>query len=559
MSSSGARVLEELHVRDLALIEEAWLHLGPGMTVLSGETGAGKTVLVGALKLLLGERADSTLVRQGASEAVVEGRWSAEGVERLAKRRVGADGRSRCTLDGEMATVGGLTATIGPLVDLHGQHDHQALLAPATHSRYLDRFLGASADEALAAYRDAFDARAAAASALTRLEESLADRERQLDYLRFQVGEIRSADPHEGEDDEIEALLPALRHGEKLTEAASAAYHALHDDEGASDRIATASHALTAVAGLDPSLDALGEELAQVGAALEDAAARLRERADAVAHDPRELDEAESRLATLRGLKKKYGPSLAEVLRTRDEAHARIEVLEAGEEGLAVAEAALQEADERLRLAAESLAELRGGAAERFTSLLADTARDLAMPHASFAVDLELLPVRSWTREGPQRVEFTYSPGPGQKPRPLARIASGGEVSRVMLALKGVLGEADDVPVLVFDEIDAGIGGVAALAVGARLASLARTRQVLVVTHLAQVAAYADAHLVVEKGVDGEKVSTSVRPVDGEERVRELARMLSGSDSEISLAHARELLAEVRDLAARPVARAEGA
>ncbi|MBE0475999.1 MAG: DNA repair protein RecN [Coriobacteriia bacterium] len=535
-------MLQELHVRDLALIEEAWIELGPGMTVLTGETGAGKTVLVGALKLLLGERADSTLVRQGAAEALVEGRWCRGGEERLARRRLSADGRSRCALDGEMATVGALAEALGPLVDLHGQHEHQALLSAARHAAYLDRFVGDEAASALRAYRDAFDARAEAADGLEALRASLADRERRLDYLRFQVTEIAAAAPGEGEDAAIEATLPALRHGERLTSAAASAYRALREDGGAVDSLAAARRVLAGVGGIDPALDALAEELEGAAASLEEAAWQLRSRAEAVAHDPRELDEAESRLATLQLLKKKYGPTLADVLRTRAEAEAEISGLESAEEGLRAAEEGLRAAEEGLRAAGERLAALRGASSGRFTELLAEAAGDLAMTHASFDVALEDLPFGSWTREGPQRVEFTYSPGPGQQPRPLARIASGGELSRVMLALKGVLGAADDVPVMVFDEVDAGVGGATASSLGRRLAELARSRQVLVVTHLAQVAVYADAHVVVEKSVAGGQVVTVVRPVLGEERVEELARMLSGSDSDASLAHARELL-----------------
>lgn len=536
-------MLHELHVSDLALIEDARLELGGGMTVLTGETGAGKTVLVGALRLLLGDRADSSLVRQGADAAVVEGLWSTPEGERVAVRRLGADGRSRCSLDGTMSTVGALAEALGGMVDLHGQHDHQALLSPSRHAGYLDGFIGPRAADALAAYRVALAERASAAARLDELRTRLQDRERRLDYLRFQVGEIDAAAPREGEDTEIEAALPSLRHGERLREAASRAHRSLVGDRGAADALADASRALSAVAGLDPELDALGDALSEAAMALDEAAVRLRERAEAVVHDPRELDEAESRLSVLGLLKRKYGPALADVLAARAKAADDIASLEAAEEGLHAATETAGLAEQRLREAAGALGTLRASEVPRFASLLAEAARDLAMAQAEFGVRIEDLSDEAWTRDGPQRVEFTYSPGPGSKLRPLARVASGGEISRVMLALKSVLGRADEVPVLVFDEVDAGIGGATALTVGRRLADLARERQVLVVTHLPQVAAFADAHYAVEKRIERGEVRTVVRLVTGEERAVEIARMLAGSDTDASIAHARELLA----------------
>jgi len=535
-------VLEELHVRDLALIEEAWLELGPGMTVLTGETGAGKTVLVGALKLLLGERADATQVRSGASEALVEGRFSVGGEERAARRRVGADGRSRCYLDGEMATVGGLADALGSLVDLHGQHDHQLLLHPPSHAGLFDRFAGVGAAAALEVYREAFAAHAGAAAERDRLAEALKDRERRGEDLRFLVDEVDTVGPRSGEDEELGSRLPRMRHGERLAEAASAAHRALSGESGAADATGEALTALHRVAEVDPTLDGIAGELGEVDQRIADIAHRLREYGEGVEYDPAALNEAESRLAALATLKRKYGPTLDDVLRTRQEASEELEGLEAGEQGLARADEAVAEADAALLASAAGLSAARAKAAPMFEERLADAARDLGMPSARFVVALSPLDRAAWSAEGPERVEFLYAPASGETPRALARIASGGEVSRVMLALKGVLGHADTVPVLVFDEIDAGIGGVAAIAVGARLKALAAQHQVLVVTHLAQVAAFADAHLVVVKTERDGRARTSVRPCSGEERVAELARMLSGTDSDASLVHARELL-----------------
>jgi len=536
-------VLDQLHVRDLALVEDAWLEPGAGLTVLTGETGAGKTVLVEALMLLLGERGDATLVRAGASEAVVEGRFVIDGREVVARRRVTADGRSRCTLDGEMTTVSGLAEALGGQVDLHGQHDHQALLRPASHVGYLDRFGGKPIADALAGYRACREAYRAAGERLAESEAALADREVRSERARFLVDEVDAVSVSPGEDVALQARLPALRHGERLASAASNAFAAVRGDGGASDGLAAAMAALRGVEGLDPAIDALADELREAAAALDDAGSRLRDRGEGVEFDPEALNEAETRLAMLSSLKKKYGPDLDDVIAARDEARATLDALERGEEGLDAARDGSRLAEESLQKAAGVLFEARTAFVPTLVERLGAMAAELAMRGARFEVAFEDLPPAAWGADGPQRIEFMYAPGEGEPARPLARIGSGGEVSRVMLALKGVLGHADEVPVLVFDEVDAGIGGQTALAVGRRLADLAVGRQVLVVTHLAQVAAFADRHLVVTKDDSAGRPVTTVREAAGDERVAEVARMLAGEGTQTALAHARELLA----------------
>lgn len=535
-------MIEELHVKDLALIEEAWLEFGPGMTVLTGETGAGKTALLGALKLLLGERADSAAVRAGAAEALVEGRFSHEGAEYLAKRRVSADGRSRCVLDAEMTTVGALAQTIGPLVDLHGQHEHQALLAAAAHVGYLDRWIGDSATDALEAYRTARRSHREAAEALEALRERISVAQRDSDYLRFVLEEIDRVDPREGEDDELEASLPALQHAEKLAEAAAVVAHALRGDGGAVDQIARANAAIAKVAGIDAALDAIAERAREIETLADDIGADARAYSETVAHDPAALDATLARLSALSGLKKKYGPRMADVLERRAEAAATLEA--AGDEEAAV-EAAVNEvvaAEATLRQAAEVLATTRREGAPAFVEQLSAATSELCMEGARFEIDFTDLAFEAWSGEGSQRIEFLYAAAASQPVRPLAKIASGGELSRVMLALKSVLGSADSVSTLVFDEVDAGIGGEVAHAVGRKLAQLAATHQVLVVTHLAQVAAFADAHLVVTKETGDGSARTRVVGVEGDERTAEVARMLGGARTDTGLAHARELL-----------------
>jgi DNA repair protein RecN (Recombination protein N) len=535
-------VLSQIHVRDLALIEDVWLEFGPGMTVLTGETGAGKTALVGALKLLLGERADSGAVRHGASETLVEGSFDLAERELLVKRRVTADGRSKCTLDGEMATVGQLADKIGPLVDLHGQHEHQALLSPATHVGYLDRWAGPAVGVAVAEYRQALAAYREAAGESERVAAALSDAATRADYLRFVADEIAKVDPRSNEDEELRAALPPLQHAEKLAEAANEAVVGIRSDGGASDAIAGALAALEKVQGVDPALDSLAERAYEAAALLEDASAQLRTYRDRIEFDPAALDAVLGRLSELSALCKKHGPTLDDVIRTRQDAEATLSALELGEEAVARAQAAQSAAEAALRDAATAVNRARAEAVPGFVAALAEAAADLALDGARFDVEFSELPFEQWNDSGPAKTEFLYAPAPAVPPRPLARIASGGEVSRVMLALKGVLGTADDVPTLVFDEVDAGVGGAVAQAVGRRLAQLSRSRQVIVVTHLAQVAACADRQIVVTKSVDESGAVTQVVAVEGEQRVAEIARMLSGNDSAASLEHARELL-----------------
>jgi len=538
-------VIEELHVKDLALIEEVWLEFSAGMTVMSGETGAGKTALVGALKLLLGERADAGSVRAGQPEAVVEGRFADAGAEEtVARRRVGSDGRSRCTLDGQMATVGALAERLGPLVDLHGQHEHQALLAPSTHVTYLDRWAGDEAADALAGYRTARAAYGTAQRALAELQENLARVAQNAEHYRFVAEEIERIDPIAGEDAALEARLPALQHGEQLAAAADGAVEALRGDGGALDSIATAAGTLARAEAVDPALDALAGRLAEALALVDDASAELRAYRDRVEHDSAALDEVLERLGQLTGLMRKYGPDLDSVLTAWTEATSALSVREQGAGEAQSAQAAVEVARREMQAAAETLDAVRRRAAPEFVEALAAAVSDLAMSGARFEIAFGELPFESWTADGSERIEFLYAPAPGQPARSLARIASGGELSRVMLALKGVLGEADTVRTLVFDEVDAGIGGATAHTVGRRLRELSLTHQVIVVTHLAQVAAYADTQLVVEKSVLGDSATTTVRLVEALEREAEIARMLSGNDSAASLTHARELLAQ---------------
>lgn len=535
-------MISELHVRDLALIEDVWLEFGPGMSVLTGETGAGKTALLGALKLLLGERADSSTVRAQAAEMVVSAAFQSQGTEIVVRRKVTRDGRSRCAIDGDLASVGELGARVGPLVDLHGQHEHQALLSPSTHVGYLDRWVGEQAESALAQYQALRRDWQRAADEVRMHEERIARATAEADYLEWVVREIEQVDPQPGEDDRLRSRLPALQNAGRLDEAASQAATLIRGDAGASERLSSALRELSRQQGIDPALDELAERIEAVLPVVDDIGSSLRAYRDTIEHDPTALEQTLSRLAALSGLMKKHGPGLDDVIGKLEGSRSILGAAASGEESLAESQRALKAARDAFEHSAARLQSLREGAVPGFVRALKEATADLAMDGARFDVAFEPLEFESWTDKGPSRVAFLYSPAPSQPTRPLAKIASGGELSRVMLALKSVLGSADRVETLVFDEVDAGIGGATATAVGSRLKALARTHQVIVVTHLAQVAAFADTHLVVTKSIEGDTVATTVRSVDGQERVAEIARMLGGTESDAGFVHARELL-----------------
>lgn len=539
-------MIDELHVRNVALIRDASIEPAAGLTVLTGETGAGKTALLSSIKLLVGERADAGMVREGAPALEVEGRLFLPGDDEdgtVVRRRVGADGRGRVDVDGHMASVRELARRVGATVDLCGQHEHQRLLSVQTHVDMLDSWAGAPAADALGAYREALAAAEAAASELERVREMGRATGERLDEAAFVLRRIDEVDPREGELEELEARLPRAEHGEALMEAASGARELLSGDGGACDALGDAVRALSDAARFDPALGSWAKVLESSLIDVEDVASELRDYADGLDFDPEELERLQGRLARLEGLRRAYGPSMADVLRRRDEAR---EVVEAASDGGELERRATEELRRReaaLAEAADALDAVRAEAAPRLARAVSEQMAFLEMGSAELVVSQERLPRAEWTRSGASRVEFLYRPGAGLTARPLRKIASGGEVSRVMLACKVVLGEADDCETLVFDEVDAGVGGATAVALASVLARLAATHQVIVVTHLAQVAVAAERHYLVRKS-EGESgvPETSLVEISGEDRVAEVSRMLSGDTGEASRDLAREML-----------------
>ena len=521
-------VLSELAVRNLGVIDELALVLGEGMTAVTGETGAGKTLVVGAIDLLTGGRADASLVQPGADEAEIEGRFvTGDGAEEVVVRRVvSRQGRSRAYIDGHLATVASLGELGRELVDLHGQHAHQSLLRASVQRSALDRF-GGIGTAALAALVDELRT---VDSDLAELGGDARARAREIDLLRHQLAEIDEA-AIEGpdEDERLDRAESALADAAAHRTAAVGAVALLDADGPVSDGLGRAQAAL---AGRSPFVEVAGR-LADAAAEIADISATVRAGAETLDDDPASLAALRERRQRLAELRRKYGSSLAEVLEFRADAQRRLTELE-GYEGRAAAlerrrsDAAARLAAERSRVRRE-----RVQAAPRLAAAVESHLAELSMAGARLEITAD--------GEAGEQVAFRLAANPGHDPRPLGRVASGGELARAMLALRLVLTEGP--PTLVFDEVDAGIGGTAAHAVGRSLAALTAAHQVLVVTHLPQVAAHAGHHLVVEKSDVSGSRSSSVRSLTGEDRLVELSRMLSGSpDSAAAREHAEELL-----------------
>ena len=561
-------MLTELRIRNFAIIEALALPLGPGFNVLSGETGAGKSIIVGALGLLLGERASADLIRTGADRATVEGVFDVgdrpeiarlldeRGIEVdeclvVLKREIAAAGRTRAWVNGSPVNAGMLAEVGRHLVNLHGQHEAQTLLDADSQRRILDAFAGAT--ELAAEVRVAWDAWCAVRREITDLEKRRVEAERRADYLRHVTSEIDEARLQEGEDVRLEEEARRLENVEELRSLAGGILGALTDEEdGALHRLAGVTRLLTNIQRVDPSLQRLQELYDGAFYHLEALAREIEEYEAGVELDPERLDEVRRRRDLLYRLGKKYGPSLAEVLRTGREARQELDLVDSG--ALDLRQLQLRERETRTRLEelASQLATQRGAAAARLASAVDEMLPSLGMPDGRFRASL--IPLDDIGATGTEAVEFLVALNVGHDARPLARVASGGELSRVMLALKTILARLDRVPTLVFDEVDAGIGGRVGLHVGDTIRRVAAYHQVFAITHLPQIAARAHQHILVSKGARGGVTTADVSVLDGEARVAEVARMLGGDpESDVSRAHARELL---ESAAAEPEPRA---
>lgn len=551
-------MLDELHIRDLGVIEDVTLRLTPGFNVLTGETGAGKTIVVSALELLCGARATAPLVRHSAATAIAEARLhpvppaAAEWVDAsdedlvIARELAASDtgGRSRARVGGHLAPVSALRTVVGPMIEMHGQQDSSKLMTPAVQRELLDRYGGDELAVALKAYRTAWTAHSATHRELEQLRSARRERVRERDRVRYELEEIEAVDPAPDEERQLDAQLRRMEHAERLMIAGREAAELLTGDGGARDALGSAVAVLRGTAGVDEELDVLHERLEQVAAEAQDVGLELAGYADGVTVEPAGLDQLRSRRSAIAQLVRKYGADAAEVVSYAQQARERVAQLETDEEREQELAAQLATLSDEVDSAARDLHAQRATAAQRLERAVEAHLGDLALPGARLEIRLTAAPPGP---DGADRVDYLLAANAGQPPLELGRFASGGERSRIALALRLALADADDTPVLVFDEVDAGIGGAVARQVGAKLAALARGRQVLCVTHSPQLAAHADTHFVVTKESSDGTTRSHVRRLDRDDRVRELSRMLSGAaDSDVATRHADELLATAR-------------
>lgn len=546
-------MIEDLQIRALGVIEEATLELSPGLTVVTGETGAGKTMLVTAVQLLLGARADMSLVRHGEDDAWVAARvtpvppeaadWTDDD-ELVVERELQAEGRSRARIAGRLAPIGALEEVLGAHVEVHAQGEHARLLRPEEQRALLDRFAGADQATALADHAELHGSWLDVHDRLGRLDDDARARQRTMDRLRHELDEIEAVAPDPATDGDLEVRLAVLEHAEDLAVAAGRAGEAL-GTSGAGEPLGEALEALRRLPADDPALDDARERIVGVIEEARDLSIALRQRAEELAADPEQLEDLRARQRALQELYRRYGADPVQVLEHARSAAKELLRLEDEEADAGDLEQRAAQLGDQVRTSAVGLTATRRAAADRLESGVNARLGDLGMPAATFHVELEPVEV---SRHGGDRVRFVLAANPGEPAASLEKAASGGERSRVMLAIEVTLADAEGAGVLVFDEVDAGIGGSTALAVGETLARLARTgvgRQVLCVTHLAQIASFADVHHTVVKTVEDGRTVTTVRRVAEEDRVDELARMLGGdAGGEAGRDHARNLLQE---------------
>ena len=553
-------MLRELHISNLAVIADARIELHPRLNCFTGATGAGKSLVIGAIEVLLGLRSPAEMLRAGVDEGRVSGVFevasksaqkdieritdvpvSADAGEILLTRRLYASGRSSVSLNGNPITLGMLKQVADLLIDVHGQHDHQFLLRPSNQLDVLDQFGGLW--DLRQQYRDVYDQLQAAKSRLEELSANRTLREQQLELYRFQADEIDNAQLDPDEHRELEARSSVLRNLEKIKKEAGSVYGALYEvDASVLERLKMMSAVLSELALLDPNVNPIAKGLRDATISLEESAFDLSRYLDKLDLDPAELAEVEDRLNTLNRILNKYEDTVEATLAYRDEIGKKITDLESASEDLTSLDKEIAPLTKRLTERGGELSAKRQAAAKKLFPQVEKALAELGMEKARFSVSFQSA-IPTPTASGLDSLEFLAQTNPGQPPQPLRKIASGGELSRIMLALKGILASSDRVSVLVFDEIDANVGGRLGSVIGQKLRDLAARHQVLCITHLPQIASFADRHLTVRKQVSGNRTVTTVRPVEGAQRLEELSEMIGGTRiTETTRAQARELL-----------------
>lgn len=553
-------MLSHLQIKNFALIDDLSIELGDGFNVLTGETGAGKSIIIDAITAILGERISSEMIRTGADKAVVEAAFDLSGNERahskaaelgfdmedgmlLISREISSTGKSQCRINGRLSTISMLKELTSGLIDVHGQHEHQWLLDAQKHLDILDQWCGPEAVELRSKTAELYSNLRKLKDELEQLKRDERERARLLDLYEFQRNEIEAAKLSAGEDEELMAERSRLANAEKLHELASEIYSVLSGsglESGASDLLSSALSQVQSMAALDESLSSVVQDIETALYAAEQAQTAIRAYRDDIEFNPEKLEAVEERLDLIRTLKRKYGDTIEEINAYGAEVAGKVAGLANSEERAAELTEQIEKVEDELLGVARRLSDLRKVRASEFAKAVEAELADLAMSSTRF--DVSFTECEPGSR-GIDAVEFVISPNPGEPLKPLAKIASGGETSRVMLALKTVAAGADKVPTLIFDEIDTGIGGRTAQILGQKLAVVAQMAQVMCVTHLPQIASRANHHYSVEKSVKGDRTLVSIRLLKNDDRVDEIARMLGGTeDSQTAAQHAREML-----------------
>lgn len=549
-------MLNHLSVKNVAVIDELEVAFNNGMSVLTGETGAGKSIIIDSINMILGDRANKELVRFGEEKAVVQAIFEAnaqalalleendietEDNQIIISRRITSDGKSTARVNGTVVTLSLLRDIAGCLINIHGQHDNQALLTPQKHIKFLDDY--AENDSLIAKYRSIYAQKREIEKQIKSLEMDEKEKMQRIDLLEYQVKEIASAKLIPGEDDALREQREIAANAEKIKSAMNVAYENLYENDNvpsAYDSLSLAADALAEISELNPTVKSVYNMLREAAYSLEDAAHELKEFGDSVDFDESELNEIEERLDLISRLKRKYGNTIEDVLDFLEKGKNELDTIKLSDEKTAELKSELEKIVKELETRGELLSKARKRAAAELQEKIEKSLYELNMEKAKFCVSVE--ECSEFFENGKDRVEFLISANPGEPLKPLAKIASGGELSRVMLAVKSILADSDEVDTLIFDEIDTGVSGNAALKIAKKLAAIGRTKQVICITHLPQITAAAGTHYLISKNTDGALASTTLTELDEQGRAAELARIIDGKVSALALEHAREML-----------------
>lgn len=550
-------MLTDLFIKNVAIIDKLSVELGKGMTVLTGETGAGKSIIIDSINMILGARTNKSLVRYGEEKASVKAVFDlSDGVRSyledndidcdddqiIVSRDVTSEGKSVCKINGSPVTLAVLRELASELVNIHGQHDNQSLLTPSKHIDFLDSF--AADEEQKRGYYEIYKSREALKKELERLNMNETERAEKIDFLTYQIEEIEKAKLRDGEEEELREQRDIIANAEKIVIAAQEAYDNIYGGEKAQsayDGISTAVAALSDIASFDERLSAVLDKISEAMYSIEDAAHEIKECTDGIEYDEQLLNDIEERLDLISRLKRKYGGDIKFILEKLEGFKKELELLSGSKERTDELKTMLDEETKKLDVVAAILTKTRTEAAKKLSELVCRSLSELDMPKAVFNVSVEC--AEEYMPSGTDSVEFMFSANTGEPEKPLVQIASGGELSRVMLAVKSILADADSVGTLIFDEIDTGVSGSAAQKIAVKMASIAKNKQVICISHQPQLAAAAHHQLLIQKSDDGNRVTTSVREVTGKEREYELARIIDGNDiTDTSLEHVRQML-----------------